>query len=123
MLAAVVDRHTRPFVRAALFGFGVGLLGAAIWSNAPILADLPADYREDWLHSIASGVVGTAFALACAARVFAPDGDRTDAYAWFGLAIAVLIPAAMSALPDIRGLLQRGMFVFSFLFVAREFAG
>lgn len=121
--AAVLDRHRRPLVRLALVLFGLGLLGTALWSNAPIVEGVPANMREDWLHSVASGVVGTAFALACAARLFAPDGDRTDALAWSGLVIAVLVPLGMDALPDIRGLLQRGMFVFSFAFLLREFTG
>ena len=121
LLAAVIDWRKRPLVRAALTLFGVGLVGTAIWSNAPILQGVPANMQEDWLHSVASGVVGFAFALACAARVFAPGGSRRDALAWSGLVVAVLVPLAMNALPDFRGLLQRGMFVFSFAFVLREF--
>jgi hypothetical protein len=41
--------------------------------------------------------------------------------AWVGLVISVAVPLAMGAWPDIRGLLQRVMFGFSFVFVAREF--
>ncbi len=62
LVAAGSDRHGRPPVRAALAMFGLGLLAAALWSNAPVAPGLPADPREDWLHSVASGVVGTAFA-------------------------------------------------------------
>lgn len=120
--AACLDRATRPWTRAALLVFGLGLIGAAIWSNAPILPDLPADMHEDWLHSVASGVVGSAFAAACAARLFAPGGSRGDILAWAGLTIAVAIPLAMTAMPEFRGLLQRAMFAFSFIFVLREFA-
>ncbi len=97
-------------------------MGTAVWSNAPILPDLPADMHEDWLHSVMSGIVGTAFAAACAARLFAPNGDRKDALAWSGLAISVVFPIAMGEFAEIRGLLQRGMFAFSFVFVFREFA-
>lgn len=121
-VASVLDWSTRPWVRLATFCFGAGLIGTALWSNAPIVPGIPADNYEDWLHSVASGVVGTAFAIACSARLFAPGGDRRDALAWCGLAISVLVPVLMGALPEIRGLLQRGMFVFSFFFMLREFS-
>lgn len=122
-LAALSDWRRRPLVRAALLVFGIGLIGTAIWSNAPIVPDLPADLTEDFYHSVASGVVGTAFAAACAARLFAAVGGMRDGLSWAGLVIAVAIPIAMSVVPEYRGLLQRGMFAFSFVFVLREFNG
>lgn len=121
LAAAIVDWRTRPWVRSALLLFGSGLIAAAIWSNAPVIEGLPSDLREDQLHSLASGAVGFAFALACAARLFAPKGDTKDILSWAGLLISVLIPLAMGELPQIRGLLQRAMFVFSYVFVLREF--
>ena len=121
ILAAIADFGRRPLVRAALIVFGVGLIGTAAWSNASILPGEVSDMDEDRWHSVASGLVGTAFAAACAARLFGPDGSRRDALAWTGLLISVLVPLAMGILPEIRGLLQRGMFGFSFLFVLREF--
>lgn len=121
LLAALVDWHTRPVVRAALIVFGLGLVGTATWSNASILPDVLSDAHEDWLHSVASGIVGTAFAAACAARLFAPGGSKRDVLPWLGLVISVAIPLAMGMWPDFRGLSQRTMFGFSFVFVAREF--
>ena len=121
-VAAMADRRRRPLVRAALFDFGLGLLAAAIWSNAPIIEGVPSDLREDWLHSVASGVVGTSFAVACATRLFAPGGNRRDLLAWTGLVISVAVPALMPALPEVRGVLQRAMFVYSFIFIEKEFA-
>lgn len=121
LLAAIVDSRTLPFVRGALIAFGIGLVGTAIWSNASILPGVPSDMREDWLHSVASGIVGTAFAVACAARLFSPGRSKRDVLAWVGLVISVAIPLAMDAWPDFRGLLQRAMFGISFVFVAREF--
>lgn len=121
LLAALVDWSARPFVRAALVVFGLGLVGTAIWSNASILPNVLSDLQEDWLHSVASGIVGTAFAAACAARLFAPGGSKRDVLAWVGLAISVVVPLAMGVWPDFRGLLQRTMFGISFVFVAREF--
>ena len=122
MTAAYLDRTGRPLVRIALAIFGIGLIATAIWSNASILPGAISDMREDSLHSLASGVVGTAFATACAMRLFAPGGDTRDRLAWAGLVISVAVPVAMEMWPDMRGLLQRGMFVFSFVFVGREFS-
>ncbi|WP_326521299.1 DUF998 domain-containing protein [Parerythrobacter aestuarii] len=121
LAAATLTWHRRSWVSAALALFGIGLVATAIWSNAPIVPDLPVDLHQDWLHSIASAVVGTAFAAACAARLFLPGGQHRDRVAWCGLIISVLVPMAMGWLPELRGLLQRAMFAYSFLFVLREF--
>jgi hypothetical protein len=121
LLAALLDWSARPYVRAALVVFGLGLIGTAIWSNASILPGAVSNMHEDWLHSVASGVVGTAFAAACAARLFAPKGSKRDLLAWVGLFMSVALPLAMGAWPGFRGLLQRIMFGVSFVFVAREF--
>jgi hypothetical protein len=120
-VASTLRWRDAPAVRTALFAFGLGLIATAIWSNAPILPGLPADMAEDNLHSIASGVVGTAFAIACAARLIGRRHGRPDWLALSGVIIAVAIPLAMNAFPDLRGLLQRAMFAFSFVFVLREF--
>jgi hypothetical protein len=121
IVAAVLDWGRRTTVRAALAVFGVGLVATAIWSNAPIVSDAQADMFEDLLHSVASGVVGTAFAVACCVRLFSQGGWRRDWLAWVGLLASVVLPLAMIIFPDYRGLLQRLMFVISFLFVTREF--
>lgn len=122
LFAALIDWRTRPLVRAALAVFGLGLVGTAVWSNASILPGAPSNMFEDQLHSIASGIVGTAFAAACAARLFLPSGSRRDTLAWIGLSVSVVVPLAMIALPEYRGLLQRAMFGVSFVLVAQEFA-
>ena len=118
--AALVDWRRRVLVRAAIALFGTGLIGTAIWSNAPIIEGVPVDMHEDQAHSVLSGVVGFAFASACAFRL-AQKGQRADLLAWSGLLIAILVPLAMASIADIRGLLQRGMFAFSFAFMLREF--
>ena len=123
VIAAVLNRGRQIVVRVALAVFGLGMLGTAIWSNASILQDVVSDMREDWMHSVASGLVGTAFASACAARLFCPGGSLRDGLAWTGLIASVLLPIGMGVFPDVRGLVQRVMFAISFLFVGREFAG
>lgn len=120
--AALWDMRTRPVVRVALVCFGLAMIATAVWSNASILPDVSSDMREDVIHSIASGVVGTAFAFACAVRLFAPFGSTRDRLAWTGLVASVAIPLAMIHVPEYRGLLQRMMFVISFVIVIREFS-
>jgi len=122
LLAALTARHGQTFVRGALVLFGLGMIGTAVWSHAPFLPDVPANMQEDWLHSIASSVVGMSFALACLASLFGPGGRQRDLLAWTGLAASVLIPALMFTVPDYAGILQRTMFAISFVFIAREFA-
>jgi hypothetical protein len=121
LLAVLADWSRLSYVRAALGLFGAGFIAAAIWSNAPIVPGLPVNQHEDDLHSVASGIVGAAFAMACAARLFGPKGSKNDGLAWLGLIVSVVIPLAMVELPDFRGALQRIMFVVSFFFVFREF--
>jgi Protein of unknown function (DUF998) len=120
--AGWLNRCERPFEMTSLIAFGLGLVASAVWSNAPIVPGVPGDLGEDRLHSIASGVVGTAFALACGARWFETRTRRIDRLAALGIAIAVLVPLAMAYFPATRGLLQRAMFAFSFIFVLNEFA-
>ena len=118
--AMFLSLRSRRAVRGALLLFGLALIGTAVWSNAPILGLGPADMAEDRTHSIMSGIVGTVFALACAASIFAPGGYRRDLLAWVGLIAAVAIPLAMGQADNTRGLLQRAMFAISFAFVLRE---
>ena len=113
-IASILDWRSRTLVRAALLMFGLGMTGTAIWSNASIIPGAASDFHEDWLHSVASGVVGTAFAVACAARLFAPGGSVRDKLAWTGMVVAIVFPLAMGEFADVRGLIQRTMFaVFS----------
>ena len=121
VLAGGLSLAACPPRRAALIGFGLAMIATAVWSTAPIDPGLPADMAEDRLHSIASGAVGAAFAMACALALFGPGGRGGDGLAWLGLLSSVVIPLAMGGLPDFRGLLQRGMFAISFAFVLREF--
>lgn len=120
-LAAVAQRGGMPWVRAALAVFGAGMVATAVWSNASILPGVASDMTEDRMHSIASGLVGTAFAAACAARLFSPGGSVRDPLAIVGLAASVILPMSMDLWPEARGLLQRIMFAISFAFIAREF--
>ena len=106
LAAAAMDWGTRPLVRLALTVFGLGLIAAAVWSNASIFPEAVSDMREDLIHSLASGVAGTAFAFACAARIFAPFGLMRDLLAWTGLAASVARPDRKAALGQSRHLVR-----------------
>lgn len=121
VVAAVRALGQRPILRAALVVFGAGMIGAAVWSHAPFLPNLPANTREDQLHSVASSVAGIGFAASCAAALFEPPGARRDLLTWLGLIVSVVIPLAMLQFPAHAGLLQRVMFVVSFAFISRVF--
>jgi hypothetical protein len=123
LVASILQIAQRTAVHAALVIFGAGMIAAAIWSHACVIPGVASDLSEDKLHSVASAVVGAAFTAACAASLFAPGGSRGDLMAWAGLIIAVAIPLGMNAWGEWSGLMQRGMFLFSCLFVLREFAG
>ena len=73
------------------------------------------------LSLVACGILGAALTGACAAWLFAPGGNIRDRLAWSGLLISVLLPLGMGVWPGLAGLMQRGMFVFSFVFVIRAF--
>jgi hypothetical protein len=120
-IAALSDWSTRRYVRLAFLFFGGGLIGTAVWSNASIIPGVVSDMEEDWLHSIASGVVGTAFAAGCAARLLGPGGFKRDSLSWVGLVSSVVLPIVMNTFPEFRGIFQRVMFAISFVFVTREF--
>jgi hypothetical protein len=121
IVAAALDRHRAPRVNAAVLLFGAGFLGVALFRGLAIDPALPGSPAEDRWHSIFSGVVGAAFATACALAIFAPGGRRTDWISWTGLVAAAALPMAMASLPGIDGLLQRLMFGISFLWMLDRF--
>jgi hypothetical protein len=123
LLAAFADLRANPAVNAALCLFGAGMVGSAIWSPVPIAAVGGGSRAEDDLHSIAASMMGAAFAFACAARFWvvragAASRGSTDWFSAAGVVIAVVIPVLMFQFPAVTGALQRGMFMFSFVWIA-----
>ena len=110
------------WVRSATALFGAAMIAVGMFHNAPIDPALGVDWNEDRLHSIFASIVGAAFALSCALRLFGPEGRLGDVLSWTGLVISVAIPAAMFQLTDITGALQRVMFLFSTVWMVREFS-
>ncbi|MDH5531070.1 MAG: DUF998 domain-containing protein [Paracoccaceae bacterium] len=121
-LAALIAFRRAPATCAALILFGTALTGTAIWSHVPIDPSLGSDLAEDRLHSLFSGLTGTAFAIACTARLWSKGWAPSDWAAWAGLFASVGLTAAMSALPEAAGALQRLMFVISFGFAMGQFS-
>lgn len=118
--AVLRDQWSLP-VQLLLGAFGVFMTAVAAFSARPWLADLPYDPVEDWLHSFAATGMGFAFALGVGVRWW----HRPWAAKWriadlVAVAAAVLVPLAMSFLPDWDGLLQRLMFTIAYLWYGLE---
>lgn len=121
LASALAGIRRNPPGRIAVAVFGLGMIGAGIWSHAPIRPDMPVDPQEDFLHSIAASLLGTAFALAALFRIMAPGGSRRDLLGWTALVASVAIPLFMMSYPGLQGLPQRAMFAISFVWLWREF--
>jgi hypothetical protein len=119
-LAATIRLRDRPYTTAPLIVFGMAMMAAAIWSNAPIDRAVAHSIREDAFHSIAASLMGVAFAAASSARLWMNGFAFKDWLSWLSLAASVGLPLAMIALPDIDGGLQRVMFAISFCWIVRE---
>ncbi len=97
--------------RVALGAFGILMIAAAAFSTRPWWPGAAYDPTEDLLHSIAATTMGIAFAFGLTTRAFRRAGDRAG-LAWdvAGVAASIVLPLAMTLLPDWAGLLQRIMF-------------
>ena len=120
-LAALSILRRAPLLAMALILFGVGLLGASIWSSATFPPAPGTNQTEDAWHSYFSSAIGIAFALATLTRLSMAGFPRSDWLSWLGLLASVLLPLAMVQFPSIDGLLQRVLFAISFLWIARLF--
>lgn len=123
LLLSFVRRHAWGLAVAPHGAFGVLMLGAATFSTRSWELAVPYDRVEDLLHSIAATGMGFAFAIGVVATSLRARSTSTgrpwppDATA---LSASVLIPLAMSALPDLGGALQRLMFAVAYWWYATE---
>ncbi|MGR3662578.1 MAG: DUF998 domain-containing protein [Paracoccaceae bacterium] len=115
--AAIIMFRAQPVTSVALLIFGTGLIGAGLFSALPIDSSLASDIAEDRLHSIFSSLTGFGIIAATASRIFWPAHDIRDRLSWATLIASIALPAAMFALPDDAGGLQRLMFMTSFIWV------
>lgn len=99
------------FQRAALVVFGGSLVGAAVWSHAPIDAALRFDARQDEIHSVFATATGLSFTLfAVSAAFIDPHAVRRVVHAAVGMA-ASLLSLLFFSVPHLAGVWQRVIFV------------
>jgi hypothetical protein len=102
--------------------FGISMIAVAAYASRSWLPDAPFDRTEDLLHSVGSFAVGASFIFGVM-TVGMRRGRITGRARWFDLAafITVLVVlSAMTALPDLEGLLQRAMFAVAYLWYGAE---
>ena len=119
-------KGTWPPVTRYLIGlFSVCLFLSAIFSHRPWLPDTPASNREDLLHSIAAGVMGTAFCFAVAWRLFTREQAEKGARVFdlVVVLVAILVSIFLGVSSDANGVAQRTMFICSYIWFAREALG
>ena len=117
LAASLIRWRSDPLAFGALAIFGIGMLAAAIWSHLPIAPVAGGSIAEDDLHSIAATAMGLAFAATCCARLWTQRSQGLDWLSVGGLLISITIPIMMMKLPDVAGLMQRMMFLFSFIWI------
>jgi hypothetical protein len=124
LAVALAGLRGMPSVNGALCLLAAGMIGSAVWSHVPIPEVGGGSRTQDDLHTLAASLMGVGFAAACAARAWIrwagpPEaGSRIDWSSLAGLAITVVVPLLMVQLPSLAGALQRGMFAFSFVWIA-----
>ena len=103
-------------------GFGVLMIGTAVYSHRPFLPDVPFDPVEDWLHSLTATLMGFAFSLGVFFRFLqrAKEDRKLRVLDLSALASAIFIPLLMISFPDITGLVQRVMFLVAYLWYGIE---
>ncbi|MBI5853485.1 MAG: DUF998 domain-containing protein [Planctomycetes bacterium] len=117
-LALAAGRELGAVAAVSLALFCVGSLATAVFAHRPWIDGAPVDEFEDLLHSIAASVIGASFCLAVVTAAI--RRRRVPGLDCVAVAASILLPIAMSVWPDRAGLLQRGMFVIAYLWLARE---
>jgi len=113
-------RWTTP-VRMLHAAFGVLLSATAAFSTRPWLPAASYDPVEDLLHSFTATAMGFAFAGGVVLRFMGREHDRPGRLIdVLAVLAAVVIPLAMSALPEWTGLLQRGMFAIAYFWYGSD---
>ncbi len=103
--------------------FGLMMVATAVFSTRSWLPSLPFDPLEDALHSFTASAMGFAFAAGIGVRFW----QRQQSGQWPGrlldvvaVAVSVIIPLGMMALPNWAGLSQRIMFATAYVWYASE---
>jgi hypothetical protein len=119
LVIASASRWWSPAARLAHALFGVSMVATASFASRSWDPSVPFVRSEDLLHSVAATAMGFAFAAGVAAvalrRHRAGRAVGGDALA---IAASILLPLAMAAFGDWRGLAQRVMFAVAFAWYA-----
>jgi hypothetical membrane protein len=120
-LSALNHFRAGPAVATGAILFGLGLIGAALWSSLPSDPTLGGTQPEDTIHSFFASALGTAFVFSCLSDIIAARPTPRP-LSWFCMVVSIVIPLTMLQFPDWDGLLQRAMFTASYFWVWRQFA-
>jgi uncharacterized membrane protein YhaH (DUF805 family) len=102
--------------------FGVSMIATAAFASRPWDPAAPWDETEDLLHSVTSFGVGLGFILGVL-LVGMHRGRATGRPRWGDVVALVLVAGtqvAMTAFPDVEGLLQRAMFLIAYCWYGAE---
>jgi len=120
-LAAWLTRRRHLVLSVALALFGLGMIGAGLYSAATPAGGPLSDVLEDELHAAFATQSGLCFAIATGARIWRNRDAGFDGLSWLALICATASPLAMLGWPDWAGLLQGMMFAVSCLWLWRQF--
>ncbi len=95
--------------------FGLSMVLVAVFSHRPIDASLAYDMSDDWLHSLFATAMGFAFGFGVAWRMYHMRSRLPLILSAVAAAASIILPLAMWQLPNYAGLLQRLMFLISFV--------
>lgn len=101
-------------------GFGVMMVATAAFSHQPFTPGVPFDPVEDWLHSFTATLMGFAFSFGVFFRFLQRGKSAIQVLDLAALASAIVMPLLMMNIPGIGGLIQRMMFLMSYLWYGTE---
>jgi Protein of unknown function (DUF998) len=115
----------RVWARAALWlhrAFGVFMIATAAFSHRPWVPGVPFDPIEDALHSFTATAMGFAFSLGVLARLLqrGRQGGSGRIFDTVVLLAATVIPLLMAGMGELDGVIQRLLFLFAYVWYARE---
>jgi hypothetical protein len=113
--------HPLPLLLLGIFAISLALTG--FYRHEPLVAGIETNDFEDRRHSLFATTTGFGFVAFAVSMAFASRERRDRALAVAAAALATLLSLGMAAWPELRGLLQRAMFVMAFgwlVYVTRE---
>ena len=102
--------------------FGIFMMSAAAFSIRPWDAGAVFDQREDFMHSFAATAMGFAYTFGVLVVFFQRDKQEiaSRVFDLIAAAVATLFPLLMLSLPEFHGMIQRLMFLVSYVWYAKE---